>query len=319
MQKTGSDMDKPPTITVVMPCFNAAQTVFHAIASVHAQTFREWELIVVDDGSSDNSASVVRGIADPRIRLFSQANAGSSAARNYGLRQARGQYIAFLDSDDSWEPRFLETMVNALEPIDEAVLAYCGWQNLGVEGGRGEPFVPPDYDPLDRAEVLLGGCRWPIHGVLVRKEAIDRAGGFDETLEASVDYDLWLRVAPQGRLILVPEVLAYYHHHGGTQITKNRLKVALNHWRAQEKFLQKNPEASARLGSRRVRELVAGELLKRGFAAYWSRDLVTARTLFRHVMRRGYGRPKDWVYMLPSLLPLPLHAWMLQRRDDVKP
>jgi hypothetical protein len=197
----------------------------------------------------------------------------------------------------------------------ETVLAYCGWQNVGLEGGRGEPFIPPDYEPLDRAEAFLGGCRWPIHGVLLRKTAIDRAGGFDASLQASVDYDLWLRVVPQGKLVLVPEVLAYYVHHEGLQITKNRTKVALNHLRAQEKFIASNPDAVKKIGRRRVRQLLAGELLQKAYVCYWNRDLQSARTLFRQVMRRGYGSPKVWLYMLPSLLPLRVHTRLLEKRD----
>lgn len=305
-----------PAISIIMPCYNGAQTIRDSISSVQAQTLSDWELIVVDDGSKDESADVVRSIDDSRVRLVTQSNGGSANARNHGLRQARGRYLAFLDADDTWDPSFLDKMLTALDPHEDAVLAYCGWQNLGVEGGRGNPFIPPDYDPLDRAEVLLGGCRWPIHGVLVKRDAVSEVGGFDEGLQASVDYDLWLRIASRGRLILVPEVLAYYQHHEGEQITKNKLRVALNHHRAQQKFLHENPATVARLGKQRVRELVVGELLHRAYACYWARDLGAARALFRKVMRTGYGRPKDWLYMLPALLPYAMHAWLLGKRDS---
>jgi glycosyltransferase involved in cell wall biosynthesis len=312
-------MTTEASISIIMPCYNAANTIQGAIDSIRNQILRDWELIIVDDGSSDNSVAMIRSIAEPRLRLFVQANQGSASARNHGLRHARGHYIAFLDADDSWDPGFLEKMLTALDPHHDAVLAYCGWQNLGVEGGRGKPFIPPDYAPLDRSEILLGGCRWPIHGVLVRRDAIEKAGGFDESLKASVDYDLWLRVAPQGKWIRVPEVLAYYHHHEGEQITKNRLCVALNHWRAQNKYLERHPDEARRLGRKRIRELVEGELLKRAYASYWKRDLPTARALFRMVMRAGYGRPSDWLHMLPALLPQSVHAWILNKRDMKTP
>lgn len=316
---TPSSLRDVPQISVIMPCYNSAATILDAIASVRAQTFAAWELIIIDDGSRDDSAAVARSVADPRIHVLAQENRGSAAARNTGLAAARGAYICFLDSDDAWDPGFLDTMHRALADRDDAVLAYCGWQNTGITGGRGKPFIPPDYDSLDRAEVLLGGCRWPIHAALVRREAIDRAGGFDGSLQASVDYDLWLRVAPQGRLVLVPKVLAYYQHHEGVQITKNRLRVALNHLRAQEKFLDQNPGAVARLGRARIRELVTGELLRRAYACYWDRDLPAARALFRKVMRAGYGRPGDWLHMLPALLPRSVHARLLRLRDSGNP
>ncbi|RLQ20784.1 glycosyltransferase [Seongchinamella sediminis] len=298
-----------------MPCYNSAETIRDSIASVQDQTMESWELIIVDDGSRDGTADVVMSERYTRTRVFKQNNEGSASARNRGLLEAQGQFIAFLDADDAWEPTFLERMHDALASDEGAVLAYCGWQNLGLKGGRGKPFIPPDYEPLDRAETFLGGCRWPIHGALVRKTAIDQSGGFDPKLQASVDYDLWLRVVTQGRLVLVPEVLAYYVHHEGIQITKNRSKVALNHLRAQEKFIACNPYVVQALGKRRVRELTEGELLNRAYICYWDRDLLSARTLFRHVMRRRYGRPKDWLYMLPSLLPYKVHAMLLDGRD----
>ena len=307
------------TISIIMPCFNASQTIREAIQSVQRQAYADWELIVVDDGSTDESAKVVRGILDARIHLFVQDNAGAASARNRGLQEVKGRFIAFLDSDDTWDPAFLGKMLGALDPHEDAVLAYCGWQNVGVEGGRGKPFVPPDYEPLDRAEVLLGGCRWPIHGVLVRRHAVEVAGTFDVTLQTSEDYDLWMRIAPQGKLILVPEVLVYYHHHGGEQITKNRLRAALNHMRAQKMYLLRNPDEAARLGPGRVRELVTGELLRQAYQCYWDRDLHAARELFRKVMLAGYGRPKDWLYMLSTLLPMPLHRTLLHLRDAKMP
>ncbi len=306
---------QPPVVSVIMPCYNSDGTIRDAIASVQAQMLDDWELIIVDDGSTDATTEIVSSVQDHRIQLIEQPNLGSASARNRGLNDARGRFIAFLDSDDAWEPAFLTRMLDALEQEERAVLAYCGWQNIGLEGGRGMPFIPPDYEPLDRSETFLGGCRWPIHGVLVRKKAIDQAGGFDVTLQASVDYDLWLRIVTQGKLILVPEVLAYYIHHEGDQITKNRSKVALNHLRAQEKFLANNLGATERLGKTRVRELTEGELLRRAYACYWDRDLTSARALFRQVMRRGYGSPKDWLYMLPSLLPIQVHTWLLRIRD----
>jgi len=299
-----------------MPCFNAEATIARAITSVQAQTFPDWELIVVDDGSADNSASTILGIGDARIRLLAQPNSGAAVARNRGLVEAGAEFVAFLDSDDTWHPEFLEQMVTALQASPAAVLAYCGWQNLYPDGSAGIPFVPPDYEPLDRLETFLGGCRWPIHGALVRRSEIQTVGAFDETLQASEDYDLWLRLVARGPLVLVPAVLAYYHHHLGTQITKNRQRVALSHWMAQQNFLRENPNAALHLGKRRLRELVIGELLRQGYISYWKRDLHTARALFKKVMRAGYGRPRDWFYMLPAILPFSMHKRLVTWRDS---
>lgn len=302
-----------PCISIVMPCYNAAPHLARSVGSIEAQTMGDWELVVVDDGSSDDSWTTLQGLAaaDPRIRAFRQANAGAAAARNHGLREARGGFIAFLDADDTWHPEFLAAMLAAVAGEGGQAIAYCGWQNLGLGGDRDLPFVPPDYEGQGKTESLLGGCRWPIHAVLVPAPAVHAAGGFDEELSSCMDYDLWLRIGCIHRLIRVPRVLAYYHHHAGEQITKNRARIAINHWRAQQKFLRANPGVTAQLGPARIRELTAGELLRRGYECYWKRDLPAARKIFRLVMKERHGTPADWKYMLPALLPESLHRRLI--------
>lgn len=306
-----------PLVSIVMPCYNAAAHLPASTGSVLAQTRPDWELLIVDDGSSDDSWPQLQRLAsqDARIRVFRQANAGAAAARNRALTEARGEFTAFLDADDTWHPEFLDAMVAALASAPQAGLAYCGWQNLGLGPGRDDPFVPPDYETPDKTEALLGGCRWPIHGALVRTRLIREAGGFDEGLSSCMDYDLWLRLGTRHPLVRVPRVLAYYHHHGGEQITRNRARIALNHWRAQRKFLAADPSLGVTLGKRRLRELTAGELLHRGYTSYWKRDLPAARQIFRAVMKQGYGSPRDWLYMLPAWLPEAWHRRLIGLRD----
>lgn len=306
-----------PKVSIVMPCYNAAAHLQTSIGSVLAQTLQDWELIIVDDGSTDDSWQTLQKLAqaDSRIRVFQQANAGAAAARNRALHEARGAYTAFLDSDDAWHPEFLEAMLTALDSDPDAGIAYCGWQNIGLGKGRDEPFIPPEYENSEKIESLLGGCRWPIHGALVRTHIIMDANCFDENLSSCMDYDLWLRLGTTHPLIRVPRVLAYYHHHGGEQITRNRARIALNHWRVQRKFLRATPSVIDSLGKQRVRALTVGELLKRGYACYWKRDLLAARQIFRTVMKQGYGTPTDWKYMLPAWLPISWYQRLIGLRD----
>lgn len=305
------------TVSVIMPCYNAAPHLPASVGSLQAQTRPNWELVIVDDGSTDDSWQVLKKLAhaDPRIRVFQQPNAGAAAARNHALREARGAYTAFLDSDDTWHPEFLEAMTAALDSNTDAGIAYCGWQNIGLGQGRNEPFIPPEYENSGKVEALLGGCRWPIHGALVRSQLIKDAGCFDEKLSSCMDYDLWLRLGTVHRLVRVPRVLAYYHHHGGEQITRNRARIAMNHWRAQLKFLRTNPNVIDVLGKNRIRQLTTGELLQRGYASYWKRDLPAARLIFREVMKQGYGTLKDWKHMLPAWLPESWHRRLIGLRD----
>jgi glycosyltransferase involved in cell wall biosynthesis len=301
-----------PLISVVMPCYNGSAYLAGSVGSVLAQTFSNWELIVVDDGSTDSTLAWLQTQTDPRLLVHVQSNQGVSAARNAGLGLVRGKYVAFLDADDTWAPTFMEKLLAVMEREPNAVLTYCGWQNVGLPGQRGEPFIPPDYEAPAKREALFAGCRWPIHAALSRREAIIAAGGFDKHLKNAEDYALWLEIASIAPIVRVPEVLAYYHFHGGQQASGNRARGALQLLSAQKSYLTRHPDFAAQLGLKRRRNLLYGNLLKQGYERYWKRDLQSARVIFRHVMRAGYGGAKDWLYMLPSLLPMPIHKLMIQ-------
>jgi GT2 family glycosyltransferase len=308
-------MPPAPVVSIVMPCYNAVAHLPASVGSVRAQGFSGWELIAVDDGSADGTLAWLQAQRDPRIRVLAQHNQGASAARNAGLAAASAPYVAFLDADDTWAADFLATMLAALQAAPDAALAYCGWQNLGLGGGRGEPFVPPDYERTDKSETLFAACRWPIHAALSRRTAVLEAGGFDPALKNAEDYALWLRVATGAPIVRVPEVLAFYHFHGGGQASSDHARAALQHWQAQRKYLSGHPALGAALGRARTRELTTGELLRRGYERYWQRDLGAARAIFRMVMKQRYGTLTDWQYMLPAWLPESWHRWLIRQRD----
>lgn len=305
-------------VSIIMPCHNAAAHLPASVGSVLAQTFADWELIAVDDGSSDGTLAWLRAQGDPRLRIHTQANQGVSAARNAGLALAQGSHVAFLDADDTWSPDFLTQMTAALAARPDAVLAYCGWQNVGAPGARGEPFIPPDYETPTKDETLFTGCRWPIHAALVRRPAVTAAGGFDRRLRNAEDFALWLEVATSAPIVRVPRLLAYYHFHGEGQASANRGRAALHHLAAQREFLARHPEFHAKLGEKRARKLLYGELLQRGYERYWRRDLPAARQIFRLVMRQGYGSLRDWMYMLPAWLPESVHRRLIGLKPSGK-
>ncbi len=304
---------KHPLISIIMPCFNAEAFLPRSLASVQSQSFSNWELIAIDDGSTDGTLGYLRSQRDPRLKIISQSNSGVSAARNAGLEIAKGTYVAFLDADDSWRSDFLQKMHTALSADEDAVLAYCGWQNVGLPGDRGAPFIPTDYETPDKLERLFEGCRWPIHAALTHLEAIKKAGGFDTTLAIAEDFLLWLRIALTGRILRVPEVLAYYHFHGEAQATSKADQMALQLLRAKRIFLDDHPEITTQIGPAKIRTLTLRPLLQQGYECYWKRDLSSARRIFREVMKNGYGKLNDWKYMLPSLLPLTWHRWIIKK------
>jgi len=305
-----------PLISVIMPCFNGSKFLNRSIESVFNQTYSNIELIVVNDGSTDDSLAILNTLRDPRLIIINQENTGVCKARNRAITQAKGEFIAFLDADDTWESECLFKLYQAFIKRPETVLAYCGWQNIGLPGGRGDPFIPPDYEKLNKLELLFKNCCWPIHAALTRRCAIDEAGGFDESLLTSEDFLLWLKIASQHVICLVPEVLAYYHFHGGEQATQKTAKTAINHWLAQKTFLQDNPTLKAKFDKKLLAKLMHGELLRRAYECYWKRDLKAARTIFKAVIKTGYGSFNDWKYMLPSMLPYSIHSALLKKMDS---
>lgn len=304
---------KAPEVSVVIPCHNAEAFVGEAVGSALGQVGVRHEVIVVDDGSTDASAEILASFGG-RITLIRQENRGRSAARNRGLEVARGEFVAFLDADDWWDPEFLRTMVAALRETG-CGLAYCGWKNEGLEGPRGEPFVPPDYEGAGKVLALLENARWPVHAAVVRTDLARLAGGFPEDLERSEDFGFWLEVATRTRLARVPRVLAFYRHHRQDHLSTAEAGWALAHLEAQKRFLKRHPGLRDRLGRAGVRRVLYGELRRRAYVAYWGRDLRSARRLFRRLLAAGYLRRGDLRRMLPALLPEPVHRWMVGMAD----
>ena len=206
-----------PTISVVMPVHNAAPYVRQAIMSVVRQTCSDWELIVVDDGSTDGSDRVLAAFGN-RIRLVTQPNAGPSVARNRGLELASGDYVAFLDADDEWHPEFLSTTLGVSRQQRQSSIkgVYTGWAYVnaqGIELAHTRRYPGPRLTIVD----LLGGKTFPIHAVLLERCAVTAVGGFDPSITAMEDWDLWLRIAALGWVFVgVENCLARYRLHGSS-------------------------------------------------------------------------------------------------------
>lgn len=209
MARKGLAAEPRPLVSVVMPMFNRAGIVGDAIASVLAQTYPNFELIVVDDGSSDDSVATARGFDDPRIRLIELGeNQGVTVARNTALRAAQGEIIAYLDSDNTWDDRFLAAHVGALLELPDADMIYSGV--LLYNGTATEPYAMR-YGHLHRA--LLENRNYIDNNIIVHRRAfLDRLGGFDEALRRYVDWDLILRATELGRVYSVPMLLCHYYY-----------------------------------------------------------------------------------------------------------
>ncbi|MGN6868370.1 MAG: glycosyltransferase family 2 protein [Solirubrobacteraceae bacterium] len=222
-------MSERPRFSIVMAAFNAAATVHSAIGSVLAQTIPDLELIVVNDGSTDGTAEALARVTDPRVRILSQPNRGPAAARNAGIGQARGDYVAFLDSDDLLMPTYLERSEQTLRGTPGAGFAYTDayvFDDITGNVRRRSAMArnrPPEPPPTDRAAFLLELLRrnFIYVAATVPREVLERVGGFDESLKGPEDYELWLRILVRGYgAAWIPGRQALYRKHG-SQLSRN--------------------------------------------------------------------------------------------------
>ncbi|MGB7590655.1 MAG: glycosyltransferase family 2 protein [Terriglobia bacterium] len=224
-----------PAVTVVIPTFNRAAIVVRAIRSVMRQTCQDWELIVVDDGSTDGTEQAVKGLSDNRIKYIRHdRNRLAGAARNTGIRYAQGEYVAFLDSDDEWPPEKLQKELEVFRNSDPAVgLVYTGKMILDETGRVLEIRMATKsgwvFDALLDSNFIGSSSL-----VTVKKQALERVGGFDETLVSHQDWDLCLRVARVSRIASVPNCLVK-RHLGSDQISGSLRRIC----EGRERILQK--------------------------------------------------------------------------------
>ena len=189
-----------PAVSVIMAAYNVEPYLTAAMQSVIRQTFRDLELIVIDDGSTDQSYQLALANAgdDPRVRVLQKVNGGISSARNFGLRVATGGLIAFIDSDDIWDPEFLQAQVDVLAARPEVdIVSGNAWFLGGLQPGR--PARPvPDPRPVPDLLNIIEDENAVFIMTVFRRRVYETIGGFDEALRTNEDYDFWLRAAVAG-------------------------------------------------------------------------------------------------------------------------
>lgn len=216
-----------PTVSVVIPAYNAEAFIADTIQSALDQTYRDLEIIVVDDGSSDSTMARVAAFGE-RVRLHQQPNGGVARARNTGVSLAKGEWIAFLDADDLWLPSKLERQL----ACSTAPMTFTDRYNIGDRGDL--PEVQSHCQPMaggDIFEALLGGNFITTTSVMIRRVLFEELDGFNVTFNGTEDWDLWLRVAEQHHIGFCPEPLTRYRLHGGgisrnfARMNRERLQV----------------------------------------------------------------------------------------------
>jgi glycosyltransferase involved in cell wall biosynthesis len=291
-------MSSPTLVSVILPTCNRAGFLKGSIESVLAQTHKQWKLLVVDDVSSDHTREVVQAFDDPRINyLRLESKGGASGARNAGLAQTRGSYVAFLDDDDTWMPTKLEVQLlafqrgsarlgvvhtNATYVVERADEVY-------VRARKGGAVIPDGdvlEDLLEANFVVTGSC-------VVRRECLERIGGFDETIVAASDWDFWLRIAEHYDFHYIDRELYRYRIHGGNVTFDYERQTA-----GRESILKKYPGRLAVRHSRRSADFHLG--LGMMFCA--TGQTKKGREAYQRAIRLDRSNPRPYLGMALSVL-----------------
>jgi glycosyltransferase involved in cell wall biosynthesis len=306
-------MTHNPLVSVVIPTFNRAGLICRTIDNVFEQTYRNLEVVVVDDGSTDDTLSRLYQYGD-RIRVVTQSNAGPAVARNHGARVSRGEIIAFQDSDDLWRPTKLDRQVALLKTDSSIPCCLCNVL-LRVVGGKqvtsfDVSLIHPRHEEgiwLNVPEVLATRFVLFNQAVAIRREAWERVGGFDESLKYLEDYDLPLQLALEGPWAFIQEPLVIYSSNSPESFSQAALKdpIVLKHCELKicERMLAKDDKQGQQSSFRRhlkrrkgsfQRELRAIELSRKDFrgARIISSVLMKAERYFLAGFRRSPWFPK---------------------------
>lgn len=217
----------PPLVSIVVPTFNRLEYLRRTLASVFHQTFRDWELLIADDGSEGDTRAYLQSVEDPpRVRVLWLPHSGRpSVARNAALRAAQGEYVAFLDSDDLWTPNKLQIQVDSLRRRVDCGWGYTRFVLVDVSGKptewqRTRSWPTPAgwiLDRVARSETVIA-----VPSVIVSRELLEQVGGFDESLVMCEDFDLWLRLAARSQVDAIDEpctLVTRHAQHSGNELT----------------------------------------------------------------------------------------------------
>ena len=299
------------TISVIIPAYNAERTIQETIKSVQKQTFQDFELIVIDDGSKDKTLDVIQKIADPRIKCFSYENGGNSLARNRGISHATGGFVSFIDADDLWTPDKLELQLAALQKHPEASVAYSWTTNF--TNGQEESVFPCNpiffegnvYDKLLVNNFVANGSN-----ILVRRKAIELVGEFEPTLKRCADWDFYIRLAAKCHFVVVPKHQIFYRQ-SSSSLSMNIELVEQQSVRVIDRAYQSAPPEYQYLKNQSlawIYEYCTQQYLKRSTdiskAKKASQKFWTAIRLYPRILLDDYGRDlciwliKKWILVL---------------------
>lgn len=286
-------MKNAPLVSVIIPAYNMGRFVTQAIQSVLDQTYSHVEIHVVDDGSTDDTANVMKALeGHPKVNYHYQENKGESGARNTGLRVSKGEFIAFCDADDLWMPRKLELQLPCFDGRPEIGVVYTNTLHVDIDNQPIETYQTTRYNGNISAKLLLKNF---VTGAtsMVRKKCFDQVGFYDETLKVCQDYDMWLRLSTVCEFFYLDEITYRYRQWPG-QVSngKNELKFFDNSIRVRERFLRNNPDL---VDVQTINELWASTYAERAMALMrWEQTRIAAFADILRALRYNSGRLSTW-------------------------
>ncbi|SRR5690554_6500503 len=231
-----------PLVSIVIPTFNRADFIKEALDSVFAQTYPNFEVLVVDDGSTDDTRKVLDAYSqDPRLRYFYQENQGQSVARNYGISEAQGEFICFLDSDNRWLPNKLDISVRALTENPGVSVVYGDIITINEKGEQISTYNMRRHSGHIVAH-LFGRNFVSMNTTMSRRECFSEMGAFDPEQRGAEDYELWLRFSVRYRFLYIPEFLAEYRVMENQLSSDKSLRFRSNQ-EIMESFVRRFPQA----------------------------------------------------------------------------
>jgi glycosyltransferase involved in cell wall biosynthesis len=300
-------MKHKPTVSVIIPSYNCARFVTAAVDSVLAQTSPPEEVIVIDDGSTDDTRQLLAPYQD-RIRYIHQTNAGISCARNRGIRESSGTLIAFIDADDRWLPQKLALQLECMEANPAVDLVHT--EILYWDDRTGElALVPQERERFTGQcyREFFWHCRVLTSSVLLTRRCLDDVGTFDKSIPGGYaeDLDLFLRISRKYSLAFVAEPLVHYRRHG-TNATLNSPRMAESAFYVFERVLRQDPQLLERLGSKAALDYLKNLAFQAGYWYVEIGNLPRARGYFRAALKLAPGSAYTWALWVSTFLPLRL-------------
>jgi glycosyltransferase involved in cell wall biosynthesis len=279
--------------SIIMPAYNAESTIYDSIESVIKQSYEKWELIIINDGSTDDTIKVVSQFKDSRIKLISQENKGVAEARNTGIRFSNGDFIAFLDSDDIWDEKKLEIQINYLTVNDIDLLhTDFFYFSTNITDRKYKKYIEPyNFDLSDHEKLLINDVI-VASSVIIRKNTINSVGYFDSSFYGVEDWDYWIRLSKDHKIGKIDNPLTYYRENM-KGISKN-LERQLN----QELLIRKKHLTI--LVSNKVRKLSKWQYLK--------------KNLYYHYVNNNYIDIIKYYFNMSILFPFKLEKTILLRK-----